>query len=155
MGTTVSHTHRSCAVCGSTDKPLLYSSMHKFFWCRQCKWTSSKNKTEFLSLQVQEIFIPYYVYALLDPRDQSVRYIGLSKQPEIRLTQHASNKLSKQRYTWVQELRQQGLEPELKIIETVGRGKKYAFKRETYWIRYFIEQHAPLLNISPGFRENR
>ena len=153
---TVSHSRYSCALCGATDRTLLYPATHKFFWCHQCKHQSKRNKSDFLVLQVQEIFtVPYYVYALLDPRDTTVRYIGMSKQPEIRLTEHAKEKDYRFKYAWIQELKALGLLPELKIIETVGKNKRYAYTRETYWINYFASIGAPLLNATSDARKKR
>ena len=143
---TIPHT---CAVCGTSKKTLKYSDLHKFFWCHPCKLKSLKSKTKFLTLTAQQTTTDdYHVYALLDPRDQKVYYIGMSRRPEVRLIEHTSQKAYKLRYAWIKALEQQGLRPLLKIIETAGKDRAYAFKREKYWIRYFLSQNAPLLNLS-------
>lgn len=142
-----------CAVCGATDKVLTYSDIHKFFWCYPCRCESVRNKTEFLTLGMQEIKADYFVYALIDPRDQSIRYIGMSHQPEKRLIDHTrddkQSKQNRQKHAWCQELKQAGLEPTLKIIEKIKNTRTFAFTRETYWIRFYQKKGAPLLNIHP------
>jgi len=93
------------------------------------------------------LFPIYSIYALIDPRDNSVHYIGMSKQPEYRLSQHFYRKFGGA-YDWLQELLQQGLQPLLSILETT-ENEQYAFTRERYWIDFYTERHAPLANKSP------
>ena len=89
----------------------------------------------------------HFVYALLDPRDQSIRYIGMSRQPEKRLREHMKDTNHKQKHAWLKELKAQGLEPIVKIVEKAGKDRKQAFSRETYWIHHYLEQGALLFNV--------
>jgi predicted GIY-YIG superfamily endonuclease len=71
---------------------------------------------------------PHQIYALIDPRDGALRYIGVSNNVNRRLAQHCrdtSKHTPKGR--WLAELQQQGLTPELEIIETI-EGEKTLLK---------------------------
>jgi|SRR6266571_3174639 len=152
---TQSSKRRSCAFCGDTVGPLYYIAKQQSFWCRDCKYKSFESKKEFLSLTLQEINVTYYVYALIDPRDQTIRYIGMSRQPKLRLIEHRHFKQHRQRHDWMAELQQQQLEPIIHIIEEVHDTRRYAYTRETYWIHQYAAQGAPLLNVLPGKRKSR
>jgi len=93
------------------------------------------------------LWMIYSVYALIDPRDDSIHYIGQSRQPEFRLSQHIQRSYGST-YAWIQELLQQGLQPILKIVESL-EDERQAEVRENYWIRFYTEQKAPLLNKHP------
>jgi len=70
-----------------------------------------------------------YIYALYDPVDGEVRYVGRTKQPlHIRLIQHIEQarrkkngraKFTNPRVEWIRNLLEQGREPEIKLLEAV------------------------------------
>src|SRR5438105_12855783 len=91
-----------------------------------------------------------YIYALIDPRDDEIHYVGVTKNVYTRLEQHT-------RYTsgtegkraWIEDLEQQGLAPELEILETIEASPDIdliAQEREKYWIFKLLKSGAPLLN---------
>lgn len=89
----------------------------------------------------------YDIYALIDPRDDAVRYVGISANVKRRYKQHAfHHSKNTKKDAWTQELRDQGLQPLLSIIETVC-GSVYASQREQYWIRHYLQQGAALTNL--------
>ncbi|MDN7916587.1 hypothetical protein QZM99_00585 [Burkholderia gladioli] len=59
------------------------------------------------------------VYALVDPRDNRVRYIGMSKHVGARHIEHvhAAGRPADPRRKWIVELRQEGLTPEFVLLE--------------------------------------
>jgi len=88
---------------------------------------------------------PYSVYALTDPRNETVRYVGISKNANKRYRQHIQsvNPLTP-KGKWICELASLNLFPKLTILETVA-GESEARKREIYWIDFYSRQ-CPLLN---------
>lgn len=93
--------------------------------------------------------IIYYIYALIDPRDDRIRYVGKASNIKRRFSQHCSIQREKNhRANWLTKLRSLELEPTLKIIEECG-GSNWS-ERETYWIRYYRELGCDLVNATGG-----
>ena len=74
----------------------------------------------------------FYVYMLLDPRDQEPRYVGLTQDPKKRMYGHANDitcrsrpgarkkqrsALSGEKQRWTKELRDLGLKPLMSVLE--------------------------------------
>jgi hypothetical protein len=92
---------------------------------------------------------PFVVYVLSDPRDNTARYIGISKNMERRLKEHlACVGLNFKKNIWIQDLLMNGLTPILTIIESDVIGLELAKNRERYWIHHYLNQNAPLTNIA-------
>lgn len=95
----------------------------------------------------------HYIYALVDPRDGDVRYIGKSVDPKQRLRKHIhkarkENPGNLYRYDWICSVLSDGYRPILEIIEEVSEdGWREA---ERTWIKYGREQGWPLTNIENG-----
>jgi GIY-YIG catalytic domain len=89
------------------------------------------------------------IYALTDPDSGEVRYVGRTAQnPRRRYTQHLSGAEHSTR-AWARRLRRRHRWPQLAIIEAdvpVDEGNH----RERYWIAYWREQGADLLNDAPN-----
>lgn len=89
------------------------------------------------------------VYALIDPRDSSVRYVGVTTSSlHRRLTQHISDvrRLSGRKTDWLKELLGAGIKPSIKPLET-GDGISW-IAAEKHWILHYSS--AVLYNASPG-----
>lgn len=84
----------------------------------------------------------YVIYALVDPRDEQVHYVGLSNNARRRFKEH----LKAQKTRWMQSLLAEGLEPRLDYLETDIASLQQARDRETYWIAYYANKHHPLEN---------
>lgn len=90
-----------------------------------------------------------FIYALRDPRDYTVRYIGKSNDPEARLQAHMKDKKSNPIKTrWIDELLAEKLEPELEILENVVLDEWQ--EAEIKWIAKGREEGWPLTNITDG-----
>ncbi len=89
----------------------------------------------------------YDIYALVDPRDQSIRYIGMSYNADHRYRQHINcNGNNLRKNAWIQELETQNLRPVLFLLEVV-QGKLQTLEREQHWIEYYGHNND-LLNFN-------
>jgi len=94
--------------------------------------------------------VKYFIYQLVDPRDNLPHYIGSTRNVDRRLYEHirgdgSGNALKD---AWIDELNSCGLEPILQEIEIVEGTLQDAVEREIDWIRFFAEKEAPLTNIN-------
>lgn len=92
----------------------------------------------------------YQIYALIDPRDNNIRYVGMSGDTVYRSQQHSVNHgVSKPVNLWIKELQQLQLSPILQILETVEPNTlSNACEREQYWIQRMLRAGCLLLNQS-------
>ena len=90
-----------------------------------------------------------YIYGLVDQRDKRVRYVGKSITPSARLYAHLSAKgINPIKDAWLDELKSQGLKPELKIID---KCKAYEWQfREMFWIKEYRKKENDLTNLADG-----
>ncbi len=93
--------------------------------------------------------MPVYIYALVDPRTDAVRYIGASQKPRKRVMA-AKHTKGKHKRAWVAELEALGQKPVLRIIEAVSSGDDWE-ERERHWITQYGGTDT-LLNESIGGR---
>lgn len=88
-----------------------------------------------------------FIYALIDPRDNEIRYIGQSKYQATRYKQHVSSfdeeNIAKQR--WIDELKEAGLLPLYAVLEEDVEWSS-RFKRENYWINHCLSLGDRLTN---------
>ena len=92
-----------------------------------------------------------YIYALVDPRTQIVRYIGKSDRPKRRLSSHLSKQgLADKTYRayWLRSLVSSGFKPEMICLQAVSL--KDWEGAEKYWIHYYKEQGVRLTNSKDG-----
>lgn len=118
------------------------------------------------------------IYALVCPVEGKVRYVGQSKHPLMRYGQHVadsraarggepsdSDPLGTQRRRWIRGLLEQGLEPELAILEEVegtatedygpGSARQRILGIEEQRTRRFFEAGHPLINKRPRDPRNQ
>ena len=94
-----------------------------------------------------------FVYTITDPRDDLVKYVGITTNPKNRFCKHKSDKQSKEgivKRNWLLKLHKLGLEP---IIDIIDEGTiDYCMKAETGYIKLFLACGANLKNrASNGF----
>jgi hypothetical protein len=93
--------------------------------------------------------VPFVVYTLSDPRDNAVRYVGISKNIDRRIKEHlACVGLNFKKNIWIQDLLINKMKPDFTIIERDILGLNPAKERERYWIRYHLNNNAQLTNIA-------
>jgi len=88
------------------------------------------------------------IYQLIDPRDGSVRWIGLTSNLKARTVEHlhGGKRSNPSKQAWVAELKAAGLYPIVEVIEEVDN--KAAQERELHWLRFYQLEGEPLLNQS-------
>lgn len=95
-----------------------------------------------------------YIYALADPRDDEIRYIGKTVQePEVRLQGHLREAAANTtglpyKNAWLKSLLALELIPELIIIEVVPKSEWELWERS--WIFRFSQKGCKLTNMTMG-----
>lgn len=90
-----------------------------------------------------------FIYALTEPITNEVRYIGKSNNPRRRYSTHTtSHHYQVHKSHWIKKLQSQGMKPTLIILEEVPVSDWQ--ERERYWIRYYREHGANLINETEG-----
>lgn len=85
------------------------------------------------------------IYGLRDPRNDVYQYIGKSTIGKSRPLSHLRKSHSDKVNAWVEEVRTNGFEPQVDIIEEVEDINKLS-DREKHWIKYYFEINPILLN---------
>lgn len=90
-----------------------------------------------------------FIYALVDPITEQVRYIGKSNNPRKRYNAHLTDtRFSKHKINWIKKLKEQSLVPVLQILEEVSQ--EIWQERERYWIAFYREHGHNLINETDG-----
>jgi hypothetical protein len=93
----------------------------------------------------------WFIYGLVDPLSDQVRYVGASKNPQKRLLEHlAPSQLKKpiEKNRWLKELLSQGHRPRVIIIEKASELEWE--EKEKFWIEHFESIGIKLTNQLPG-----
>lgn len=90
----------------------------------------------------------YYIYTLLDPDTDEVRYVGVTKNLKMRFGNHLHAKTDDHRGHWVQSLLEKNKKPKMVAIEQVSNDEWQ--EREIYWIEYYRSLGCNLVNSAPG-----
>ena len=91
------------------------------------------------------------IYALSDPRNGDVRYVGWTVNPKRRLRDHLSESRRKDTYRarWIRALSSLGLVPVMTVLEP-GVGETTWAEAETRWIAHYRDNGARLTNATDG-----
>ena len=93
-----------------------------------------------------------YIYALSDPADGEIRYVGFtSKTVKHRLIEHISEAKegkASHRLNWIRSVLSDGRKPVAQILETVDEDS-WA-EKERHWIKTLREQGKKLVNATDG-----
>lgn len=90
-----------------------------------------------------------FIYALIDPRNEAIRYIGKSDSPKIRFDHHLIDKKNVTHKTnWIQSLLKIGLKPDFDILDKVNSNEWQ------FWERHYISLYksfgCQLTNLTDG-----
>jgi predicted GIY-YIG superfamily endonuclease len=91
--------------------------------------------------------VPHFVYELVDPRDMSVFYVGITIDLYDRFRQHmhCSGK-NPQKDQRIQEILEAGHLPVMRTVE-LANSLAQALLRETYWIHHHLQLGTSLVNV--------
>src|SRR6266496_2971069 len=91
----------------------------------------------------------YTIYQLVDPRNNTPRYIGLTAGAADRYKEHlAGYRSTNVVHTWIEELKSLGLHPIMQVLELVeGTTQEPARQREAAWIHHHVSNGLQLLNV--------
>lgn len=87
------------------------------------------------------------IYALVDPMQGIVRYIGQTAMPEQRYKQHLSRKGElgeSERAKWIKTLRLSGRRPFMVLLDCVPKSE--GPRAESRWIAHFLSIGVKLYN---------
>lgn len=93
----------------------------------------------------------HFVYKLFDRRREGIKavfYIGITDNPNERLERHirCDENESEQKNVYIRDMLAEGVVPKMEIIEIIDDLREVALARETFWIKDYAQQGAPLLN---------
>lgn len=89
-----------------------------------------------------------YIYALVDPLDHQIHYVGKTNNLDFRLGSHIRQRSNLLRKRWVTSLVTRGLLPQMIILEKVEESNWQS--REIHWISLGRKSGWPLTNIQNG-----
>ena len=92
-----------------------------------------------------------FIYTLVDPTTNEIRYVGKANDPERRLSNHVyqhGDTSNPHKHNWIKKLVRQGLKPIMHVIEICADSEWK--QREKYWIAKYRKSNTKLLNISIG-----
>jgi len=89
----------------------------------------------------------HFIYELIDPRTETVAYVGITTNPNSRLQQHVNcMDENNEKIEWIQQLQKEALEPRMKILEIVET-REEAIEKEKQWIQHYLSKGVSLSNI--------
>lgn len=140
-----------CVFCGSSCNAVISMGSCGASLCENCYRDFESCLAGNYSPNVTSLTAKSYIYGMIDPRDGAIRYVGFTKNPQVRLMAHknfASQKAGKPRWLWTSELAKLNLAPQMEILETTC--PYHQEWCEGFWIRTLIDNGTDLLNT--GYR---
>lgn len=94
--------------------------------------------------------VKHYIYALIDPRDKQVRYVGKTVNLKKRLREHIrrSSEAHTHCQCWIRGLVKLGLKPKMRVLDIATEATWEA--REIHWIKVCRDRGCRLTNITDG-----
>lgn len=96
--------------------------------------------------QYHRVTMSTFIYALVDPRDGRIRYVGKANDPRLRLRRHVVGRNEGNRKAeWILELWSKGLRPKLRILEEVPHAEWQDAEK-----RWIAKLKPPLNSLDGG-----
>lgn len=91
-----------------------------------------------------------FIYALLDPRDNQIRYIGKANKPKERYINHYNSARDKgtHKRNWINSIRKDGFRPEMIVLDEAPKDDWQYW--EVFYISLFKTWGFKLLNYTDG-----
>lgn len=134
-----------CSACQKEIDAEIESYRDNF---KSCRFAPYRHVTDIDGLQR----LPIVIYALVDPRDNTVRYIGQTNNLNERMQAHRSAAVNKWVGAWVRDLATVGQSFQCKVI--TRSAVQHADAAERYWIAFY-RSLGTLFNESEGGGSNR
>lgn len=90
-----------------------------------------------------------FIYILSDPRDNQIRYVGKTDNPQRRFSMHLIEKDPCYKRNWIKQLLSNNLQPIMTVIEEIPENQDWE-EREKYWISYYRSTGHNLTNMTDG-----
>src|SRR3990170_2720032 len=78
-----------------------------------------------------------FIYALVDPRNQRVMYVGKSDDPRKRVKDHMCDGVNPCKIAWIGELKELGLHPFVLILDKIDLTVASWQDAEKKWISFY------------------
>lgn len=91
----------------------------------------------------------YYIYALVCPETNMIRYVGKTNSLTKRLWEHVNDKHKSHKVSWIKSLRNKNLKPIIEVLEET-ENEKEAYRWEIYWIEQLKVWGFDLCNLTGG-----
>src|SRR6266702_6836492 len=89
----------------------------------------------------------YVVYALVDPRDEAVHYVGFTEDVYRRFLEHIQGSgTNYEKNKWVFDMREANIMIQMRHLEET-EDIEHARIREEYWIKHYKMLKDPLSNM--------
>lgn len=75
-----------------------------------------------------------FIYALIDPRNGEIKYVGKTNNLKKRIREHIRDEENNLKYTWIKSLKKIKLEPEVLILEETN------IEHSNFWEIFWINQ---------------
>ena len=100
--------------------------------------------------------VNYKIYKLIDPRNDKIRYIGLTFNTlKQRLRSHRNEKGKSHKCNWINKLKLEGYEPIIELIEEDINTYEIACEKECYYIKKYKNEGHDLTNMATGGNKNK
>jgi len=103
--------------------------------------------TKMITFVILNFITMYFIYALAEPTDSSIRYIGITTNLNVRYQNHLYKDEGNNKSNWILELNDKGLNPKLIVLDT-AENKQEALQKESDFIREYINKGCNILNVN-------